>query len=336
MLPKFVDAITARGRTYYYFRRAGQRIRLPDITDPSFQAAYEKLVAPADKARPTIVPGSVGAVAAAFQASPEWAQLATKTKADYARYLSEIVDVWGDLPMRQVKRHHIFALRDQFGDTPRTANYVVQVASRLLSFALDRGEIEVHPARHLKDLKTGEGYRPWEDAEIAMFRQRWPANTLERVCFELVLNTGLRGGDAHLLGRPHYSNGVIRVRTRKAGNRVEIPASRALTLVLDGWIDAHPENVSFLVTTKGTTLKVDAFRHLMRDAYDAAGLPADCHTHGLRSTTATLLIELGVDHQTVTDILGHSTLQMALHYTRKRRRVRAAITKLDGWDQEGT
>ena len=42
-LPRFVNAFTAKGRRYYYFRRPGVKpIRLPDFGTPEFEVAYQK------------------------------------------------------------------------------------------------------------------------------------------------------------------------------------------------------------------------------------------------------------------------------------------------------
>jgi len=67
----------------------------------------------------------------------------------------------------------------------------------------------------------------------------------------------------------------------------------------------------------------------MRGAYEAAGLPKDCTTHGLRYTAATVLHELGCDDATIADITGHETLAMVKKYRAKRRRTRLAIARLN-------
>ncbi len=67
----------------------------------------------------------------------------------------------------------------------------------------------------------------------------------------------------------------------------------------------------------------------MRAAYEAAGLPTDVTTHGLRYTAATVLRELGCDWEDIAAITGHSTVQMVRKYTRQRRTAEVAIARLD-------
>ncbi|UEM04558.1 tyrosine-type recombinase/integrase [Skermanella rosea] len=115
-----------------------------------------------------------------------------------------------------------------------------------------------------------------------------------------------------------------------AAARVWVPASAELRQVLDPWL-ASQQHLTMLPTERGggRRLTIDAFRHMMGDAIEAAGLPDDVTTHGLRYTAATVLHEIGCDWETIASITGHETVAMVRKYTEKRRRSRLAIAKLD-------
>lgn len=134
------------------------------------------------------------------------------------------------------------------------------------------------------------------------------------------------------MGRPHYRHGVLAVvpeKTRRStGARLEIPASADLRAVLDPYLRTH-DQMTLLVTPAGRPFRVDFFRHFMRAAYTAAGLPADFTTHGLRYAAATRFHELGVPLDDIGLITGQATMQMVRKYTEKRRRTRLAIAKLN-------
>jgi integrase len=185
-----------------------------------------------------------------------------------------------------------------------------------------------NPARRPKQLETGDGHRPWEESEIEAFRRRWPVDTVERVAFELALNTAQRGGDIIAMTRKHYFGGLIHVTQNKTGVRVPVPVSADLHAVLDPWLATH-KHIVVLATATGRSFKADHFRHVMRDAYTAAGLPGDCTTHGLRYTAAVVLHELGCDWETISAITGHETVEMVRHYLRRKRGAKPAITSLD-------
>lgn len=65
----------------------------------------------------------------------------------------------------KLPRDAVFAIRDAYQDTPRTANYIVAILRLILSFAEDRKQtfglpqLWVNPARRPKTLETGEGHR---------------------------------------------------------------------------------------------------------------------------------------------------------------------------------
>jgi integrase len=240
----------------------------------------------------------------------------------------------GHRQVATMPREAIFKLRDEFQATPRMANYVVSVLRLILNYAEDRQaafRLPPHwsnPARRPKKLRTGKGYRPWEEIEIAAYRKRWCVDTLQRVLFEAFLNSGQRGGDVAPMIRQQYFKGEIAVAQEKTNERVWIPASRDLRTVLDPWLKRHEHVVLFPIPT-GRPLKVDHMRHLMRDAIRSAELPDDCTLHGLRYTFATRAIELGLDWQTIESIVGHRTAEMAFKYTEKRRRARLAIVTIE-------
>ena len=209
------------------------------------------------------------------------------------------------------------------------ANAYVRVLRLLMQFAVDRGWRTDNPATRPKLLDTGEGYRPWEEDEIAAFRAAWPDPTRERVLFELMVNTGQRTVDIVAMQRGHIKDGEIAVRQRKTGARVWIPLSNDLAAVLDPWLKAHISMM--LVPSERTGLKLteSGLRQIMERAYDDAGLSDECVNHGLRYTAAVRLSELGCDWETIASITGHTTVTMVRKYLAKRRAARVAVRKLN-------
>jgi len=334
----YVDAIRARGKTYTYYRRNGQRQRIKGRPgSPEWLRNYERIHASFEHAGNTDVraPDALGKVIEAYLASPEFRQLAPKTQKDYKRYTDWLAAHYGSSRLRTMPTDFKITLRDKFSNTPSKANYIVRVLRLLCTFAEERPSrfhLPVgwrNPVSRPKMLKIGDGHRPWEDYEVDAFREVWSPNTLERVAFEVLLNSGQRGGDVVKMVRQQYRDGWLSVPNQeKTGERVDVPATQALRAVLDPWLRSHA-HVVIITGPKGKGLGVDYFRHMMRDAYRAAQLPDDCTTHGLRYTAATILCELGVEWEDIASITGHETMQMVKKYTEKRRRAARAIARLD-------
>lgn len=101
--------------------------------------------------------------------------------------------------------------------------------------------------------------------------------------------------------------------------------------MLKPWLEGH-EHLPILVSKTGRPLTETAFRHIMRDAHDAAGLPDDATTHGLRVTAGVIIYQKTGDWQIVGSILGHQTEAMVRHYLRQQRFGSAAVLALDQRD----
>ncbi len=342
-LPYLFAPKNRKGVRYYYYRRAGLRIAIKNAEgirlapfDQGFAAAWQAIhdsFKREGRATPSI--GTLAHVIDVYRESPDFKQRAEKTRKDYGRYLDILKLKHGALSVAAMPREFVLGLRDKYADMPRTANYMVQVLRLILSFAEDR-QRAFHlpqgwnnPARRPRLLKTGDGHRPWEEHEIKTFRKFWKQGTLERTAFELGLNTGQRGQDLIAMARFHMGkDGGISVVQEKTSSRVDIPISHDLRAALTAHFKKH-KNVMVLTTPTGKAFKVDHFRHVMRDAYRAAGLPNDCTTHGLRYTAATVLHELGCDWPTIAAITGHETAEMARKYSEKKRRAKLAILRLN-------
>ena len=323
---KGVHKVKTKGRYYYYYRATRQKLEGEFGTAEfleSYRAAEQGVKQPVKSRHPA---DSLGALIWNYQKAPEYTQLAKKTPQGYDRIMNRLEADYGKLPVKGLERRHVLMLRDKMADKPATANSYIRVVQLLLSFALDRGYITTHPALKIKKLKTGAGHRPWDDRDILKFRETWDIGTVERMAFELAINTGLRGGDIIKLTRQNIDDGWLNLVTNKTGERLSIPIFDDLKEVLDPWLRSH-DHLVLLITGKGTPFKEDWFRHTMAAAYKKAGLE-NVTTHGLRYTTAAIMIENGVDHKTIADLLGHRTLAMTHKYTNKRRNLKEAIVKL--------
>lgn len=135
----------------------------------------------------------------------------------------------------------------------------------------------------------------------------------------------------HLVGRFH----LTRPKT-SAGWRV-IPLVPQAAEALRLWRDSSPPNPHGLVfaRTDGWPIDRSADEREFTALQKAAGIkhPTRDHyvVHEMRNTTATILVELGIDPVTITAILGHSGWATSLIYTRSSQsRMREAL------DQVGT
>lgn len=177
------------------------------------------------------------------------------------------------------------------------------------------------------------GWIPWEEWQIQQFRDYWPPHTRERVIFEVYLNTGQRGCDVAKMGRKNLAQpGQIAVVQQKTLEPIWLGLLDDLAEVLLPWLKTHDYEPFFPLTKKpkiGQPHGAASIKSILTKAISAAGLPDDLVPHGLRYTFATRAIELGLDHQNISSIVGHRSLQNAVRYTAKRRAERLVIATMN-------
>lgn len=133
------------------------------------------------------------------------------------------------------------------------------------------------PVRH-----KGPGFYAWEESDITAFRERWPLGTKARLAMELMLWTGARRGDAHLMTPP--KNGRFKRMAAKTGKEINLPVAPALRAAIDAMPDGATGE-TLIVTDFGKPFSRAGFGNKMREWCDKAKLP-ECTSHGLRKALA--------------------------------------------------
>ena len=144
---KGIAKVSAKGRDYYYAWRGGPRLSgAPGSLEfiASYQEAYENRHSKDD--------GRFRALVTIYKAKA-FGKLAESTRKNWSPWLDRIVDHFGDLRVAQFDRPEkirrvIRNWRNTYADTPRSADYGLQVLSCVLSYAVDPlGKITATPAR---------------------------------------------------------------------------------------------------------------------------------------------------------------------------------------------
>jgi integrase len=327
-----VRRVVARGKPYVYFQRgrstarAGKPIRLPDDVDSAeFWAAY---AAAANLPLPQPRPNAVGLLIDAYQQSPEWKDLADKTREEWTRYLDRVRQRWGHLEVRGIEPKHVLALRDTYASTPASANNLLRALSSMLSWSVPRGWRTDNPCDHVKKLKGGEGYAPWSRREIAHFGKHARSDLWHSAA--LALYTGQRQGDVVVMRRSSIRDGEIEVVQHKTGKRVWIPLHPDLKAIL---AEMPKRSVFLLTNSVGTPWTQDGFRASWQAEMDRRIFKPLRRRrrvfHGLRKSAVVFLLEAGCTDAQVAAITGQSR-QMIEHYARQvnqRKLARAAVLK---------
>ena len=331
---------TNRHGTVVWYVRVGQgpRIRIKgEYGSREFEAAYQSAVNGERPRTPgKAAHGTLGWLFDLYRQTSAWTGLAQSTRSKREQIMMRVLETAGREPVSAITEAHVIAGRERRAASPSSAQAFLDTLHGLFKWAVKSKLAKVDPTLNVKvetKPKRRGGYPPWTDDDMARFEARWPRGTRERVMFDILAYTGLRIGDAAVLGRQHLRNGVIRIDSEKTGMRVEIP----MLAPLKATIEAGPTgDLAFVVTRRGTPFNKGALGTAFVQAARAAGVRGKS-AHGMRKAAATRAAENGATERELEAIFGWSGGRMATLYTRSANRSRlaaGAIGKLDRAETE--
>jgi integrase len=142
-----------------------------------------------------------------YRDSVDYKNLAASTRKNWLPWLDRIASYFGDLRIAQFDRPGkvrkvIRVWRNKWAGTPRTADYGMQVLSRVLAFSVEQGDIAGNPCKGIPQLYSSDRSEViWTDSDIVALKQRCLIEMANAV--DLASHTGLREGDCcDFHGRP--------------------------------------------------------------------------------------------------------------------------------------
>lgn len=328
---KGIATVKAKGRVYHYAWRGGPRLEGAPGS-PAFMASY----AAALESRKPADDNRMRALVALYRASPAFIGLADTTRKIWARWLDRIVDHFGELRVAQFDRPEkirplIRRWRDKWADKPRTADYAIQVLSRVLAHAVDLDKISANPCEGIKTLYSVDRSEIiWTDADLEAFKKVARPDVWHAVA--LAAHTGLRTGDLRRLCWSHIGPQAIVIPTGKSRGKREafVPLYGGLKDVL---AEIPKRSTSVLTGERGRPL-VDGpngscFRKAMALAFPDG---TELHFHDLRGTAATRFHAAGLSTVQIAEILAWeeaSVDKIIRRYVGQSARAQAIISQID-------
>jgi integrase len=327
-----IAKVRAKGRVYHYAWRGGPRLR-GDPGSPEFMASYNEAI----ESRRTPESGRFKSLVVLYRASNDYKMLADSTRKHWSPWLDRIADYYGELRIAQFDRPEkirpiIRRWRNQWSDKPRTADYGMQVLSRVLSHAVDPlGKIAGNPCEGIKQLYSGDRSEIiWTESDIAALKKTCSAEIAHAV--DLASHTGLRVGDLLRLSWSHVGEDAITLASGKSGGRREaiIPLYDELRDVL-ARIPKH--STTILTSGRRRPWKANGFGTAFNRAKLDAGMnDRDLHFHDLRGTAATRFYIAGLSNRVIAEILAWNENQVERiirRYVARAAATKAAIRQLN-------
>jgi integrase len=202
-----------------------------------------------------------------------------------------------------------------------SANKRLEELRAFFRFCHDSGWIAQNPAGKLKPQKNEDPPRePFSEEEvqrILLACDKYPRKGTAdpkrlRALVDLLLETGLRLGDAVRLKRDSIVNGVLCIKTTKTGTPVSIPLSECLITELQ--MVQGTSNKYFFWSGQGhLKSSLGNWQRALKRLFRLAGVPDGCG-HRMRHTVAKRYLNAGVPPERLARLLGHKSPAITLKY----------------------
>ncbi|KAB0572627.1 tyrosine-type recombinase/integrase [Brucella pituitosa] len=302
----------------------------------SFLAECSRIQALLDKGENS-KPGTLGMLISRYRAGVSFQDLALRTKADYQRIFDYLQPI-ADTPIDRFTPPLVVKIRDKAAEKHgrRFGNYVKTVMALTFAWGLERGYVKINPALNIKGIRrpkgTADANRPWTDAERHAVLEALPSHMALPMI--LMMYCGLDPQDALQLSRSSISDGKIDTQRGKTGVAVWLPLPSPVVEALE----RAPKHTAITVCANsyGRPWTYNGFStnwaKLKKKLEETGTINPGLTLKGLRHTVATILREMGKDHETIAAMLGHKTEAMAKHYSRRAdvsKLMSATVTDLD-------
>lgn len=322
---------TRHGKFIWYVRKPrGKRVRIRgEYGTPEFDAAVAAALA--DLAAPRPPKAAAGTLAwlwERYRDSAAWKPgLSAATRKQRENIMRPILAENGDAPYTAITRKSVTGGLEKRKDTPAQARNYLDTVRGLFEWAVKADHLSEDPTEGVKapQRKDTEGFKAWTESDVEKYEQHWKEGTRQRVWLRVLLYTGVRRGDAVLLGKQHVRNGILTFYTEKGRDKRLIEVNRRIEPELEIALAQGPtSDLAFICGERLQPLTKESFGNMFKAACVEAGI-TDKSAHGLRKLSATIWAERGASEHELMALFGWLTPQMAAVYTRKAQRKKLAL-----------
>lgn len=336
----FVDRT---GKERFRFRRGKVSIYLPPPGSKEYKAEYAKATGVAGVIGKA-TEGSVSDLVARFYRTVQFRRVSESWQKTMRQTIEPFREEYGNDMVEHFRPKDIDKiLEDRFEqrvvDGKRVggsaaAERLREMLMRLFKLAVKLEWRDDNPVEKSEPIKhQGKGFYTWTEDDIKAYRERWPLGTKARLAMELMLWTGARRGNAHMMEPP--KDGRIKATAVKTKKPIDVPVAPALRAA----IDAMPEGAigeTLIITEFGKPFSRAGFGNKMREWCDKAKLP-ECTSHGLRKALATRAANAKVHQQGLKALGQWSNDKEVADYTNAANRIQLAedaLGEVVAWEQK--
>lgn len=268
--------------------------------------------------------GTVAALIRAYLTGPGYADLAARTKREYATILRRIEDKAGAVPVAGITRPDLIKVYDKLraahGESMAAA--MMRVWRLLLSYAHDSGWRPDNPALKFRLRSVRPRQVVWTPEQVAAFTTAATAAGRHGLALavELAYDIGQRQGDIRTLTWDQFTGTgtALVLRQAKTGTPVHAALSPEMAARLTALAPPADQRrgVLLIQNTRGAPYSLHGFTHEFAKIREAAGLPNTLQFRDLRRTAATEMGEAGATDDELRAMTGHLSRNVVSVYVK--------------------
>jgi integrase len=331
-LPLFVKPVTAKGKTYYYFRTGKLDERgkemltpLPDLNDlGAFGGSYASCLAARSRRAEVKTELTVAGLIDLYERSPKFKSLSQGSQRLYGYSLAYLGKMLPTAPAGLLERQDVARLIDGRANQPGAANSLLRTINAMYKWARARGHVSNDPGRDVEELEMGE-HDPWPDHVVTA--AKLSSDDRVRLGVHLLLYTAQRIGDVVRMRWTDIEDGKITVTQQKTKRTLVIQIHEELAAELA----KHARHIGYIIPgQRGRPIH----QHTLREALQvfAAEHGAKVVPHGLRKNAVNELLHAGCSAAEAAAISGQS-LAMVEHYAKARAQGKLASAAVLKWQR---
>lgn len=308
---------TAGVKEYWYAWRGGPRILAASAkSDGALDAEVARIAAGAIARFHEMSSPANGehfsALVVRYLKSPEYRGLAPRTQNDRRKFLDLCREKWGTLPIKALNsgkmRGVLIKWRNEYSDTPKSADERLSAMSSVLTWAHNNGEIEANVLTNFPRIYHADRSAiVWTQDDLDRLFKHCDQNLKDAI--DLALHTGSRVSDLRALAWSNVGAKALVYQPSKGGRKrtAVIPITPQLRAILDRI--PKRKSTTILTSSRGYPWTEPGLASAFRRAKLDAGITG-LRFHDLRGTAATNLIRAGVPLDDLAETLGWKTAQV--------------------------
>jgi integrase len=339
-----INKVISKGKVYYYHRKTGERVAA-EYGTVAFLQEVERLNLKHAGKNPTALPGTLGALIAAYKtdANPEWKNLKPDTRIWYQRIFNYLKPLDGVL-LADLDTPFLTALRDKcfVKHKGRFTNGVISCLSMMFKWSKPRGWMTTNPAADVPKVRKKKGEkkkrRAWLPEEVPAVFESFSGGMLVGITLGYWCGLTLKDFVEFPRKLDPLGNGYDPVKRTLTYDRSKtnvgttVPVSDAAAAILDAEIarlkDAKIIPTTMVINTSNEPFTRNGFKANFykgtRKLVAAGKVHPGVTLHGLRHTMGKDIIDADGDAKGVAAALAQETSQMGELYSKERDKSRLA------------